>query len=225
MVFPLVSRSTFTEDRETTKRYIQVTMRYSLIFAAAIGVVMAAKPTDMLGVLYAHDMAAAGGSALFVLALGNVAFSVFAIAGTILNGAGMTRPAIVTAAITLALAAAANYIAIPMAMESGQFLGGRRGGDQRRDVARRAAHRLRAVSRTRRVPAGAERRARRGCGGDRDRRRPRAADARQADDARRGRARRHRIPRSHVLTREAVRAIWKPNHQGGAPQARLPEET
>ncbi len=122
VVFPLVSRSTFTDDRETTKRYIQVTLRYSLIFATAIGVVMAAKPTEMLGVPYAHDFAAAGGSALFVLALGNVAFSVFAIAGTILNGAGMTRPAIVTAAITLVLAAAANYIAIPMAMASGQFL-------------------------------------------------------------------------------------------------------
>ena len=41
VVFPLVSRSTFTDDRETTKRYIQVTLRYSLIFATAIGVVMA----------------------------------------------------------------------------------------------------------------------------------------------------------------------------------------
>lgn len=122
VVFPLVSRSTFTDDRETTKRYIQVTLRYSLIFATAIGVVMAAKPTEMLGVPYAHDFAMAGGSALFVLALGNVAFSVFAIAGTILNGAGLTRPAIITAAITLALAAVANYIAIPMAMASGHFL-------------------------------------------------------------------------------------------------------
>jgi len=85
-------------------------------------VVMAAKPTEMLGVPYAHDFAMAGGSALFVLALGNVAFSVFAIAGTILNGAGLTRPAIITAGVTLVLAAVANYIAIPLAMASGQFL-------------------------------------------------------------------------------------------------------
>ena len=33
VVFPLVSRSTFTDDRETTKRYIAVTSRYSLMFA------------------------------------------------------------------------------------------------------------------------------------------------------------------------------------------------
>jgi len=122
VVFPLVSRSTFTDDHETTRRYIHVTMRYSLVFAAAIGVAMAANPTDLLGVLYPHDFARIGGGALFVLALGNVAFSVFAIAGTILNGAGFTRPAIVTAAITLALAAVANYIAIPLAMPGGHFL-------------------------------------------------------------------------------------------------------
>jgi stage V sporulation protein B len=97
-------------------------MRYSLIFATAIGVVMAANPTGLLAVPYAPDFAAAGGSALFVLALGNVAFSVFAIAGTILNGAGLTRPAIVTAAITLGLAAIANYIAIPLAMPHGNYL-------------------------------------------------------------------------------------------------------
>ena len=122
VVFPLVSRSTFTDDQETTKRYIQVTLRYSLMFATAIGVVMAANPTELLGVPYARDFATTGGAALFVLALGNVAFSVFAIAGTILNGAGLTRPAIVTAAITLVLAAVGNYIAIPLAMPTGHAL-------------------------------------------------------------------------------------------------------
>src|SRR5213078_4377280 len=42
VVFPLVSRSTFTDDRETTRRYLQVTSRYSLMFAGMIAVVMAA---------------------------------------------------------------------------------------------------------------------------------------------------------------------------------------
>lgn len=122
VVFPLVSRSTFTEDKETTRRYVEVTSRYSLMFAMAIGVVIAANPNDMLGLLYAEDYAAHGGPALAMLALGNVAFSVFAINGTILNGAGQTRAAIITAAITLVLAAVGNYIAIPMAAESGNVL-------------------------------------------------------------------------------------------------------
>ncbi|MBL0221050.1 MAG: polysaccharide biosynthesis C-terminal domain-containing protein [Myxococcales bacterium] len=122
VVFPLVSRSTFTEDKETTRRYVEVTSRYSLMFAMAIGVVIAANPTEMLGLLYAEDYAHQGGPALAMLALGNVAFSVFAINGTILNGAGKTRQAIVTAAITLVLAGVGNYIAIPMAAESGNVL-------------------------------------------------------------------------------------------------------
>ena len=122
VVFPLVSRSTFADDKETTKRYIEVTTRYSLIFAMAIAVVMAANPEDVLGLVYAPDYAQIGGPALMLLALGNVAFSVFAIAGTILNAAGRTRAAITTAGITLAIAAVGNYIAIPMAAESGHVL-------------------------------------------------------------------------------------------------------
>jgi stage V sporulation protein B len=122
VVFPLVSRSTFTEDRETTRRYVEVTTRYSLIFAMAIAVAMAAQPSSFLALVYAPDYAQLGGPALRALALGNVAFSIFAIAGTILNGAGKTLPAVVTAAVTLALATVGNYIAIPIAAQHGDVL-------------------------------------------------------------------------------------------------------
>ncbi|HET9623501.1 MAG TPA: oligosaccharide flippase family protein [Kofleriaceae bacterium] len=122
VVFPLVSRSTFTEDRDTTRRYIEVTLRYSLIFAMTIGVVMAANPHDVLGLIYAADYADVGAPALLPLALGNVAFSIFAITGTIFNSAGMSLAAVVTAAITLVVAAVANYIAIPLAAETGHTL-------------------------------------------------------------------------------------------------------
>jgi len=114
VVFPLVSKSTFVDDRDTTKQYIQVTMRYSLMFATAIAVVMAANPTPLLDVIYPLDYAELGGPALSALALGNVAFSVFAIAGTLLNGAGFTRHAILTAFVTLVAAVVGNFIAIPM---------------------------------------------------------------------------------------------------------------
>jgi O-antigen/teichoic acid export membrane protein len=124
VVFPLVSRSTFTEDKETTQRYIAVTLRYSLMFAMAIAVAMAANPSDVLHTLYSYapDYAERGAPALALLALGNVAFSVFAIAGTILNGAGMSRDAIIAAAITLVLAAAGNFIAIPLVVDEGRVL-------------------------------------------------------------------------------------------------------
>ena len=122
VVFPLVSRSTFTEDRETTRRYIEVTTRYSLMFAMAIAVAMAAVPAGVLGLIYAPDYVLHGAPALRSLALGYVAFSIFAIAGAILNGAGRTLPAVVTAAVPLALATAGNAIAIPIAAEHGEVL-------------------------------------------------------------------------------------------------------
>jgi stage V sporulation protein B len=121
VVFPLVSRSTFTDDKDTTKRYIQVTNRYSLVFAAAIATAFAASPTDTMTLLYPAKYAVAG-PALVPLAFGNVAFAMFAIAGTILNGSGRSRAAIVSAAITLAAAAVANYIAITMFADSEHVL-------------------------------------------------------------------------------------------------------
>ena len=114
VIFPLVSRSTFEGDRDTTRRYIQITVRYSLIFATALAVVMAANPEPLLDIPYADDYARLGAPALTALALGNVAFSVFAIAGTILNGAGLTREATISAGVTLALAGIGNLIVIPM---------------------------------------------------------------------------------------------------------------
>jgi len=114
VVFPLVSKSTFEGDRDTTRRYVQITLRYSLIFATALAVVMAANPEPLLDIPYAEDYAHLGAPALTALALGNVAFSIFAIAGTILNGAGLTREAIISAAVTLAIAAIGNAIVIPM---------------------------------------------------------------------------------------------------------------
>jgi O-antigen/teichoic acid export membrane protein len=122
VIFPLVSRSTFEDDQETTKRYVHVTMRYSLIFATALAVVMAANPIPLLDIPYADDYARLGGPALIALALGNVAFSLFAITGTILNGAGHTRAAIVSAAVTLVIAAVGNALVIPRFEPGGDVL-------------------------------------------------------------------------------------------------------
>jgi O-antigen/teichoic acid export membrane protein len=114
VIFPLVSRSTFANDRAATQRYIHTTMRYSLIFAMAVGVVMAGNPEAVLDVVYPAVYAHFGGSALISLAFGNVAFCLFAIAGTILNGAGRTRDAITVAAVTLVIAVAANAAILPL---------------------------------------------------------------------------------------------------------------
>jgi stage V sporulation protein B len=113
VIFPLISRATFENDTGATRRYIHTTTRYSLIFAMAIAVLFAANPGPLLDIPYPADYAYFGAPALVVLALGNVAFSLFAIQGTILNGAGYTRQAILVAGVTLIVAAVANWLVIP----------------------------------------------------------------------------------------------------------------
>jgi stage V sporulation protein B len=79
-----------------------------------LAVVMAALPEPLLDILFPGGYARVGGPALAALAIGNVAFSLFSIAGTILNGAGKTLGAIATAKATLVIAVVGNAIAIPM---------------------------------------------------------------------------------------------------------------
>jgi stage V sporulation protein B len=113
VIFPLVSRSTFEADHAKTQGYIRTTIRYSFLFAALMGAVLAANATPLLDVPYAAEYAREGGPALSLLALGNVAFAVFTIAGTILNGAGRTFDAIVVAGATLAALVVGLFVVVP----------------------------------------------------------------------------------------------------------------
>jgi stage V sporulation protein B len=121
VVFPLVSRSTFENDLAKTRGYIRATMRYSLIFAGLMGAVLASNAQAILKVPFPKEFAV-GGMAMSILSLGNVAFALFTIACTILNGAGRTREAIAVAVLTLALLAAGLWIGIPRAEPGEQML-------------------------------------------------------------------------------------------------------
>jgi O-antigen/teichoic acid export membrane protein len=78
-----------------------------------MGTALAANPTANLDIVYTSEYALEGGAALAILAMGNVAFAVFTIAGTILNGAGRTLDAVVVAVLTLALTVAALLVGLP----------------------------------------------------------------------------------------------------------------
>jgi len=113
VIFPLVSRATFEADHEKTRGYIRTTLRYSLIFAGLMGAVLASNATAVLDVPFPLDYALEGGAALALLALGNVAFAIFTIAGTILNSAGRTVEAVLVAAGTLAILVVGLWLGIP----------------------------------------------------------------------------------------------------------------
>jgi stage V sporulation protein B len=113
VIFPLVSRSTFSEDKAATRLYVTRAMRYSLLVLGAMAAGLSARPEALLALFGAKYTA--GAPALPALAFGYVAFSLFTIASTIVNGAGKTLPTIVIGAVTLAADAGANWLALSWA--------------------------------------------------------------------------------------------------------------
>jgi stage V sporulation protein B len=118
VIFPLVSQATFEKDVEKTRGYVEATMRYSFVVTALLASTLAARPQAIMGLFYKPEYGV-GTSALAALLAGYVAFSLFNIAGTIINGAGRTKPTFVIGALTLAIAAGADWAAIRMALASG----------------------------------------------------------------------------------------------------------
>jgi O-antigen/teichoic acid export membrane protein len=118
IIFPLVSQSTFEADHEKTRGYVRTTMRYSLAVAALFAAVLAARPTATMRLLYKPEYVV-GAPALVPLVAGYVLFSLFTIAGTIINSSGRTLPTTLIGVITLAAAAAGNWLAIHFALSMG----------------------------------------------------------------------------------------------------------
>jgi O-antigen/teichoic acid export membrane protein len=114
VIFPLVSRSTFAEDREATRAYVTQTMRYALILAAAMGVVLAARPDALFGVIYKPEYRS-GAPALPILAGGQCCLALLAVACAILNAAGRTRATVTLVVITLAVGSAGLAFFVPRA--------------------------------------------------------------------------------------------------------------
>jgi len=112
VIFPLVSRSTFAEDRQATAAYVTQSLRYAFILAAAMGVVLAARPAAVLGILYKPEYGL-GAAALPILVTGQCCLALSAVACAILNAAGRVRMALVVVAATVAVGAAVAAITVP----------------------------------------------------------------------------------------------------------------
>jgi O-antigen/teichoic acid export membrane protein len=121
VIFPLVSRSTFAEDREATRTYVTQTMRYALILAAAMGIVLAARPAALFGVIYKPEYRA-GAPALPILAAGQCCLALLAVACAILNAAGRTRASVSLMILTLGVGAAGLAVLVPRAAPGSPML-------------------------------------------------------------------------------------------------------
>jgi stage V sporulation protein B len=121
VVFPLVSRSTFTEDREATRLYITQTLRYAAIIGATMAVVLAARPAAILGILYKPEYAE-GARALPVLAAGICGLALLSVAGSIINASGRPRVAVRLMATVVLVGGGAAFLLVPRAAPGPQML-------------------------------------------------------------------------------------------------------
>ena len=121
VIFPLVSRATFDDDRAQTQRYIRQTLRACLIIVGAVAVTLIANPPAMMSLPFPTDYRIAG-PALRILAAGMIAFSLFVIINTILSGAGRAHLAIVNGGATLVAVIVANIVWVPQSSSQAQAL-------------------------------------------------------------------------------------------------------
>jgi O-antigen/teichoic acid export membrane protein len=112
VIFPLVSKSTFAEDRAATRAYVRQTMRYALIIAAAMGLALAARPAALLGIAYKPEYGV-GATALPILVAGECCLALLGVACSILNAAGRTPATTALMAVTVAVGASASAILVP----------------------------------------------------------------------------------------------------------------
>lgn len=112
VVFPLVSRSTFAEDREATRAYIGQTLRYALIVGGMLAVPLLARPSTILGVLYKPEYRE-GAAALPFLAGGIVFLALLSVCGTIVNASGRPRVAVALVATTVVAGAGLATALVP----------------------------------------------------------------------------------------------------------------
>ena len=111
VVFPLVSRSTFDQDREGTKAYITNTLRYALLLVGLIGIVFAASPTELLRIL--NKEYEVGSTALTISIAGQVGLALFSIANAILIAAGRMGTALGIAVATAVADLVSNALVVP----------------------------------------------------------------------------------------------------------------
>ena len=114
VIFPLISRSTFAEDREATRVYVTETLRYAVILVAAMGIVLAARPAALLGLIYPAAYVA-GAPAMPILVGGECCLALLAVACAILNAAGQTRATVSLVGLTVVCGAGAAALLVPHA--------------------------------------------------------------------------------------------------------------
>jgi O-antigen/teichoic acid export membrane protein len=113
VIFPLVSQSTFADDREKTRSYIANTIRYSLMIMAIVATLFSANARAVLSVAFPADYQA-GSGALSIVAYGMLFFGLLYVLTTIISASGKPKVSLMIGALTLMVSATLNYLLIPV---------------------------------------------------------------------------------------------------------------
>ena len=108
IVFPMISRATFAEDMDASRRIIRAAMRFSLMVLLSVAAPLAGAAAGVMRLAYPAEYLA-GAPALGILVFGLVAFGLFVILATILSSSDQPRVAAAIAAVALALVVVANW--------------------------------------------------------------------------------------------------------------------
>ncbi len=113
IVFPLISKSTFDDDSETTRGYIRQSLRIALLTALTMEIVIVGSPEAALGMVYPTKpeyLEYAG--ALQILGLGYVCLCVLGVMTAVLNGAGRPLVSLAGGTVTLVLQGIGCFVLI-----------------------------------------------------------------------------------------------------------------
>ena len=85
ILFPLLAKAHAGGDAQAVKTYVRMGMRLALVLTGAMVAVLVGLAPGLLGLVFPREIAEAGATTLRVLAVGQGAFALFAIASTVLT--------------------------------------------------------------------------------------------------------------------------------------------
>lgn len=112
VILPLISQATSLKDHESTKRYVESSLRYTLILLVLLSFIISPTAKGLVEFLYSRDYLPASES-LSILVFGIAFFSLFFILTTIVSAAGKPKVCLYFALIVLFLDIWLNYLFIP----------------------------------------------------------------------------------------------------------------
>ncbi len=109
VIFPLISESTFREDREQTRQYIRETIRYCMLLIGIVALLLAFNADGIVGGLYSTEYLHAA-VPLSILSVAIIFFALLYVTTTMIIGSGHPTVAVVIMALSMIISAVLNYV-------------------------------------------------------------------------------------------------------------------